>query len=183
MRIENGSTPTILFFLVDETDNKSPLTGASPTVTLSKAGAAFGAATNSPAEIANGFYSIALTAGETDTDGELAILATATGANDWRDIHQVETTPATVDINMTTAIANKIADHVWRRTLANIRASSDGDSVIFRSPLGALAKIINRVALSGTTLTVYQEDDSTPAGTQTVTTNESAAPVTEVDTN
>lgn len=89
MQITSGTTPTILLLLVSSTDDKTAVTGATPTVTLSKAGGAFAAATNSPVEIGNGFYKLALTATETNTVGALAVLATATGADAWRDIHQV----------------------------------------------------------------------------------------------
>jgi hypothetical protein len=78
--------------------------------------------------------------------------------------------------------ANKIADHVLRRTFANARTSSDGDSVSFRSLLGGLAKLVNRVAISGATLTAYQENDTTSMGTQAVTTDSGADPITELDT-
>lgn len=81
------------------------------------------------------------------------------------------------------AAANKIADHVLRRSLTNARASSDGDSVIFRSILGAMSKLVNRVKRDGTVLTVYQEDDVSSAGTQTLVVDATAASVVEVDTN
>ena len=81
------------------------------------------------------------------------------------------------------AVANKIADHVMRRTAANIRASSDGDAVTFRSGLGLLSKLVNRVAATSTTLTIYEEDDTTSFATQTLTTDASANPITEVNTD
>lgn len=84
---------------------------------------------------------------------------------------------------LSAATCNQIADHILRRTFANAVASSDGDTVAFRSMLGAVAKLVNRVAASGSTLTIYREDDSTSLGTQTLTTNASADPITEVDTN
>lgn len=89
MQITSGTTPTIVFLMVSASDDKTAATGLTPTVTLSKAGGAFAAAANSPAEISSGFYKITLTAGETGSVGALAILATATGADAWRDIHQV----------------------------------------------------------------------------------------------
>ncbi len=89
MQISQSTTPTVVFLLVLSTDDRTAATGLTPTVTISKAGGAFAAASNSPAEISGGFYKIALTAGETGTVGALAILATATGADAWRDIHQV----------------------------------------------------------------------------------------------
>jgi hypothetical protein len=76
-----------------------------------------------------------------------------------------------------------IADHVLRRSFASASASADGDTKTFRSLLGAVAKLVNRIAASGDTLTVYEADDATALGTQTLTTNESAAPITELNTN
>ena len=83
---------------------------------------------------------------------------------------------------LSAAQMNSIADHVLRRTWANAEASSDGDTIAFRSLLGAVAKLVNRVAVAGSTLTVYRDDDTTSLGTQAVTTNASADPITEVDT-
>jgi hypothetical protein len=80
------------------------------------------------------------------------------------------------------ATANKLADHVLRRTWANAEASSDGDTIAFRSLFGAVAKLVNRVAVSGATLTVYKDDDTTSLGTQSVTTDAAADPITEVNT-
>ena len=79
--------------------------------------------------------------------------------------------------------ANKIADHTWRRTYANIRASSDGDTVAFRSGLGAQSKLVNKWAINGTQLTTYHEDDSTSFATQTVGSTSGAEPVTSIDTD
>lgn len=89
MQITSGTTPTIVFVLVSSTDDKTAATGKAPTVTLSKAGGAFAAATNAVSEVGSGFYKVALTATETNTAGALAVIATATGCDDWRDIHQV----------------------------------------------------------------------------------------------
>lgn len=89
MQIATGTTPTIVFLLVSSIDGKTAITGAAPTVTISKAGGAFAATTNPAAEISSGFYKVTLTALETGTIGALAILATATSADPWRDIHQV----------------------------------------------------------------------------------------------
>lgn len=83
------------------------------------------------------------------------------------------------------AVANKIADHILRRTYANARVSSDGDAVNFRSLLGAVGKLVNKWSIAGSTLTVYQEDDTTstaPGGTQAITGNAAAEPIVELDT-
>lgn len=86
---------------------------------------------------------------------------------------------------LATAAVNRIADHVLRRTYANARASADGDALSFRSLMGAIGKLVNKVAISGTTLTIFQEDDATstaPGGTQAITTSASANPIVELDT-
>jgi len=115
------------------------------------------------------------TAIATDAITAATIAADAIGASEIAD--------GAIDAGaIAAAAANKIADHIWRRTLANSRASSDGDAVIFRSPLGAASKLVNRVAAPSSTLTVYQEDDATAFGTQVVTSDADADPITEVNT-
>jgi hypothetical protein len=86
-------------------------------------------------------------------------------------------------LDVTSTLANKIADHTIRRTFANARASADGDTVSFRSLLGAIAKLVNKWTISGSTLTVYAEDDTTSLGTQALTSDASAEPITQIDTN
>lgn len=83
---------------------------------------------------------------------------------------------------LASATANKIADHVLRRALSSTESSSDGDAVGFRSLLGAARKLVNRVAISAGTLTIYKEDDTTSAGSQAVTTDGAAQPIKELDT-
>ena len=86
---------------------------------------------------------------------------------------------------LSAAAANKIADSTLRRTYANARASADGDAVNFRSLLGAIGKLVNKWSISGTTLTVFQEDDITstaPGGTQALTTDAAANPIVTIDT-
>lgn len=80
------------------------------------------------------------------------------------------------------ASANKIADHVLRRSWATAAGSADGDALAFRSLLGAVAKLVNRVGISGATLTVYEDDDLTALGTQAVTSDAAAEPITQVNT-
>ncbi len=89
MQITSGTTPTIMFVLVSSVDDRTAVTGAAPVVSISKAGGAFAATTNAAAEISAGFYKVTLTATETNTVGVLALYATATGADVWRDLHQV----------------------------------------------------------------------------------------------
>lgn len=95
-------------------------------------------------------------------------------------------TDAIAAASIAAAAGSKIADITLRRTYANARASSDGDAVNFRSLLGATGKLVNKVEVSGANLVIYQEDDATstaPGGTQAITTNSSAAPITALDTS
>lgn len=89
-------------------------------------------------------------------------------------------TASSMALNATTC--NKIADHVLRRSFNSAKGSADGDTKAFRSLLGAVAKLVNKYAVSGSTLTIYEDDDSTALGTQTLTTSGSASPVTAADT-
>jgi hypothetical protein len=110
---------------------------------------------------------------------------------DWAN---VGTPGSTVSLSATTvgvvssvttfaaAAFTKIADVVLRRSLASALASSDGDAKSFRSLAGGIAKMVNKVAISGSTLTVYETDDSTSLGTQAVTTSAAADPITALDT-
>lgn len=72
-----------------------------------------------------------------------------------------------------TAVQN--ADALLNRDMS---AVSDTNS---RSPLNALRHIRNKWSVSGTTLTVTKEDDTTAAWTSTLTTNASADPITGSD--
>ena len=71
--------------------------------------------------------------------------------------------------------ATENADALLNRDMS---AVSDTNA---RSPLNALRHIRNKWSLSGTTLTVTKEDDSTTAWTATMTTNASADPITGSD--
>jgi hypothetical protein len=68
----------------------------------------------------------------------------------------------------------EIADQLLARNLAG---GADGG----RTVRDALRLLRNRAAIVGDTLTVYREDDATPAWTAALTTNANAAPVVEVD--
>lgn len=81
-RKQNSTGRPITFLLVSSSDHVTPQTGKSPTVTLSKDGGAFGAASGAISEIASGLYALAGNATDRDTLGELVIRATATGCDD-----------------------------------------------------------------------------------------------------
>ncbi len=76
---------------------------------------------------------------------------------------------------LTSAERNAIADANLNRDMS---AVSDTNA---RSPLNALRALRNKTDIAATVLTVYEEDDATPAWTAALTLNSSAVPVTGVD--
>jgi len=78
--------------------------------------------------------------------------------------------------------ANKIADHILRREWGDAASSVDGDSSVFRSLLGAVAKLVNKIDVTSGSLVVYEADDSTTFGTQGVTACNAASPIVTLDT-
>lgn len=186
MLIENGSTPVLMFLMVDATDRSTAETGLSPTVYISKAGGAFAATTNSATEVSVGWYKVTLTATETNTDGELALYATGTGAATWREKHQVYTSLTVVlasgeTVNLASGEHEAIADTTLRRNTANIEASSNGDTLNVASLYGLMQKFFE-AAITGATVTINKTDGTTELGTQTVETNANGQ-VTSVTTN
>lgn len=87
--LKQSTAYTRMFLLVQSSDHITGLTAASPTVNLSKAGAAFAAAGGVVTEVANGWYKIALTTTDTNTLGDLAYHITATSADPTDFVDQV----------------------------------------------------------------------------------------------
>jgi hypothetical protein len=71
----------LLFLLVSSTDHTTPATGKTPTVTLSKNGAAFASPAGAVSEVGSGWYQVAGNATDAGTLGPLLLHATATGAD------------------------------------------------------------------------------------------------------
>ena len=68
------------------------------------------------------------------------------------------------------------AESVLIRDLASVGTPAS------RSLLNAIRKLMNKVAIVGSTLTVYKEDDSTAAYTQTIATDSGQLPIQSLDT-
>ena len=79
----------LLFLMVDSVDHITGKTGLSPTVTLSKNGAAFASPAGAVTEIGSGFYKVAGNATDTGTLGPLALHATGSGADPVDDVFNV----------------------------------------------------------------------------------------------
>lgn len=80
-REQNSTSHPILFFMADEEDHMTGLTGLTPSVTISKDGGAFASAEGAVSEVGNGWYALAGDADDRDTLGTLIIHAEAAGAD------------------------------------------------------------------------------------------------------
>jgi len=78
-------------------------------------------------------------------------------------------------VTIASATMTSIADALLKRDLSAVTGEAS------RSALNALRFLRNKWSVSGSTLTVTKEDDTTSAWTAAVTTNASADPVTAVD--
>ena len=187
-RIEMSTSYVYSFLMVDATDDEAPEPGLTPVpvVKISKNGGSFATTTNAATEISDGWYKVTLTTTETNTNGSIAIFATATGCDRWNDKVYVATTPATVTIgDLSTAICNKIADHALRRTAANIEASATGaDTLDLQSLYGMVAMAVNKTAATASdTVTVYKANNTTALGTFTVATTTDNVRITSIASN
>lgn len=148
----------------------------------------------SVAEIGStGLYTLTLTASEMNHD-KIVVKLTSSGGQDNYLFLELDTS-GIADVKSDTAailadtgtdgvvisatMANRIADHTLRRNLANI---TEGDTKAFRSLLGGASKLVNKFVVSGGSAIVYEYDDATTLGTQTITTDAAADPITGFDT-
>jgi len=175
--------------LVDATDGLTPETGeAGGQPQISKNGGAFANTGATLSAVGNGLYYVALTAGELDTLGKVVVRYKSANTAEFQDVGMVyaldlfKATVNPADGGITAAAiatdaVNEIADGVLSRPISNVEGSA-----AFRTLAGAIAKLVNRVAVAASTLTVYKSDDATSFGTQAVTTDAAADPITEVNT-
>lgn len=170
MLLKQSTARNVLVFVTQSADHVSGLTGATLTITASKDGGAFAGIAPSVTERGSGWYSVALTAAHTDTLGDLALHITATSADPTDLVRQVV---AALPGELTAAADASVADKVLGRSLAG---GADGG----RTVRDALRAVRNKTELSAGTLTVYEEDDATPAWTAAVT-QASRDPLTGID--
>lgn len=78
-------------------------------------------------------------------------------------------------------VANMIADHVLRRSWQTAHDSADGDTVTHRSLLGMMARQVNKWAVSGSNLLVYESDDESLFVTVVLSSVSSATPIVGMD--
>ncbi len=124
--VKSSTTRVLMFLMVDSTDHVTGKTGLTPTVTLSKNGAAFGSPAGAVSEVANGWYKVAGNATDSNTEGPLALHATATGADPTDTIYNVvDPATETYGAKTTSIVANAItatainADAITAAKVAN----------------------------------------------------------------
>ena len=86
---QSSTSYPLVFLMVQSSDHVTGLTGASPTVTLSKSGGSFTSPSGAVTEIANGWYKVAGNATDTATLGPLALHATAAGGDPVDALYEV----------------------------------------------------------------------------------------------
>ncbi len=79
--IANGDVRPIVFAMVQSGDHVSALTGAAPTVTVSRNGGAFAAPAGAVSEIGSGWYKLVPAAADVSTNGALILHAAASGGD------------------------------------------------------------------------------------------------------
>jgi len=79
-----------------------------------------------------------------------------------------------------TAFYNRIIDIAARRQYTNIRSSSEGETAVRWSLLGAIARLVNRTDFQTQPATIYHEDGSTSFFTETMTTATTADAVVQL---
>lgn len=140
--IKQSAAANVMVFMADSTDHVTGKTGLTLTVTISKDGAAFGSISPTVTERGNGWYNVALVAGDTGMAGDLVVRATSTGAD-----------PGERTLNV---VANVEADTYGRVGAAGAGLTALGDTRIANLD----ATVSSRLASSG-----YTTPDNTTIGT------------------
>lgn len=103
----------IPFFMADSLNPAEGKTGLSPTVTISKNGAAFGAPSGAISELSSGWYLLAGNATDRNTVGSFIVHAVATGADDT-DVYCEITTHDPFNISGGGATAQQVWEYTTR---------------------------------------------------------------------
>ena len=99
------------FFMPDSADHISGKAGLTPTVTISKAGAALGAPAGVVAEIGSGLYKLTGTAVDSDTLGGIWLVAASAGSDGFVGLVAQVAELATVDDIWNDPTAKRIELH------------------------------------------------------------------------
>ncbi len=185
----------VLFPIVDDTANAAPWAGSTTGVKalLSVNGGTETPSTADIRRVAGVMHALDLTQAEVNlTPGDLVVgrVPAATGRREAFFsfvITAVDVTAAGVtDSSIATAVTNRLAGvdgAPAREAFADsfLGRAVAGGTNSGRTVARALKKLVNRWTRTSTTLTVYEENDSTIAYTETLTESPSANPVTGGD--
>jgi hypothetical protein len=80
-RIAKDKAYTAMVYATLLSDHRTPATGKTLVITISKAGAAFASISPTVTERGNGWYAVALVAADTDTEGDLALRGVTAAAD------------------------------------------------------------------------------------------------------
>lgn len=166
-----ASLRRLSFHIVDATNGLDAETGQTGTGFLSKNGGAAVTTTNSLVEInatqMPGRYYIEFTQAELDTNGfiEFRFKSAATA----EVVARGQVTPNDP--------YELIADTILKRGLVNVEGTAESRSLAW-----AVAKLVNRIRVSGGNLLISETDDTATFFQQAVITDATADPITELDT-
>jgi len=118
---------------------------------------------------ANGYYTIALTTGNTDTVGRLDVGVGNTALALANHRFTVLTT-----VNFDAMVTNNLPDAILSRNVSNVEATA-GEHTLCTAVLAMLEH-----SISGNTLTIKRTDGSTTHYTKTLTSDSGAAPITGI---
>lgn len=168
------------------TDNAALATGVN--LIADQTAASIGTVSNlgnhSVGTVDNGIPSDATIAGVTNVSVEIAALNDIDGSEVTIHAGGIQTTSyaagARDAAGQATDAVQEIADGILDRDMST---GADSGSSAVRTPRDALRSLRNRVDLSGNTLTVFDEDDTTVAWTASLTTTGDSAFPTAMDPN
>lgn len=158
---QSSTSYPITFLLVQSADHVTPLTGATPTVTLSKNGASFGAAAGAVTEIGNGWYALAGNATDRNTLGSLLVHITAASADPNDDRYYIVPWDP-FDANL--ALSNLDAAISTRSTYAG--ADTSGTTTLLSRLSSGRATNLDNLDAAITTRSTYAGTDT--SGTTTL---------------
>src|SRR5215472_13067128 len=137
---QSTANDPLFFFLVLASDHISPATGLTPTVTLSKNGAAFASPAGAVTEIANGWYQVAGNATDTNTLGDLLLHASVATADncDLVAAQVVAFNPRNANLGLSNVSAN-VAQ--WNGTNVAVPATAGIPDINVKNIVGIAAPV------------------------------------------
>ncbi len=181
MFLKQSTVRNIAFFMSSSTDSITGKTGLTPTVTLSKDGAAFGAAAGSVTEIANGWYYLAATTADTGTLGDLLLHATGTGADNCDDKYLVCLDLPGNTVSSVTGAVGSVTAAVTTTDTANVTSIKAKTDNLPSDPADASDIAASFSTVNGTLSTIAGYIDTEVAAIKAKTDNLPAIPASQGD--